>query len=214
MLFRSLDLLKFFLYHKQTTHVKIAKALRLENNLASLKGSHSFRDEREIETGFVGKDFDLEKEQIHSKVLWPQRKEGENNFFKERNKRIIYAFTQIGQVLIYTSYKVTRYREIAHEKREAMERTLINTHKSIVLTKILGKLAINISMEESKSKDLSVNMEKAIINSAACTLGQENSSHYHSEVDFFYCTYYMEDSPRKKRQALFYNSSPDRKSVV
>ena len=186
----ALDLLKFFLYHKRSTHVKVAEALGLALNLPSIKEDSRLllEDDNEIEDGFIGKDFNPEKEQMHSKILYPQREEHDNNYFNQHNNRVIYMFTQLAQTFIYTSYNVKQYKHINNEKYTS----ITTSYKSNKLAKMLGKILSGISISD---------IQQIIESLGTLSTEQDNGRCYYSSIDFFYTTT-IEESPRKARILL------------
>ncbi len=152
----SLKLLKFFLFHKRSTHIKIAKALEADSLLPSLKEMVLGPDE-----GFVHPEFRDDKEQIHERSIAQEKGvmqrtvdelfRTKKSFFNSPHFRLMHCLTQVGQLLVYLTFGVTQYQDIDPEMHQTQIENVKITYKTSVLAKLLAKLLGGLTSFGEKS---------------------------------------------------------------
>lgn len=222
----ALRLLKYFLYHKQTTRDKIIKALEIYGIMKSaskdLLYSPSIMPENigiSLESdGFVGIAFNPIKEQQLAKILFSNKtfvdtliptqnssfvKEEilkSKDFFMSYSMRLLYTISNVIQVFIYSSYDITKYSDIDFEKYKKMEMKIIDNYKSNVLSKLIGKLFTSLFNGEKLEPQSSLkNLLKNYVQTHLGTFSGKIRTECYTGLDFF-CNPHFKSTHRKSKE--------------
>lgn len=171
-----LKLINFFIFRKKKTLAKLAQILNLQN-LPSLQEV----TQREIFLEFVSKTSIAknkakitfqDKSVVQLKTVEETCKlvNGKKEPLESSNPRAIYLYSQLSQILLYSIYNTTSYKEILLSEQKEPKEDKINGYRIQYLAKLLGKViktrakmagSVQLVIEEA-SKDL-INLPKLLI---------------------------------------------------
>ena len=191
----ALKLLKFIIFHNRLTHSKLAKAINITKLLSSSCEFH--KEDNTIH--FV--ELSLETENIYGgwnhflniilqeKGVSQKTVEELINMKKDcldsKEFKLIFILAQVAQALIYSTFGVTKYKDINMEKEtfQMFWSKPKNPYKAAVLGKIIAKL-IGMGLEKINNGELTKIFMELIDKSGK---GQKNKSdECFSNYDFFW----------------------------